>query len=509
MESFFDACPDDLDCIFVVIQHLSPDHKSLMNELLARHTSMPVCMVSEGLKPEKNRVYLIPAGTTMTITAAGFQLIKKQPHQLTMPIDIFLQSAVTVYNQRCIAVICSGTGTDGTKGILALDKVGGAVFIQQPDEAKFDGMPKSAIATGVPADIFPIHKIPAAIQYVIRHPEQPVKPRQQMSPFVSHQNRSSLQDIIQALSAETGINFQDYKDGTLERRIEKRMQFRRVRSNQDYLDLLTTDRQELQALHDEVLLPVTQFFRDEGVWLTLEKTIASDVVAAAVNKQNEIRCWVAGVSKGQEAYSLAMLLIEACEREHIFNRIKIFATDVNKANIEQAAQGIYSKEELEGVSELRVARFFDEVKEGYQVKPTLRQCIVFACHNLLTDAPFTRMHIVSCRNVLIYFKPEAQTRVLLKLMFAVEMGGVLVLGKSESLPSENTGFDALSVKGKIFRRETNPHQRFMPMEIETQRRPKKVSPSQSISADQSQAFALELEVCRNMLLQNFAPPRCY
>ena len=452
LEHFFTHCRSDTGAAFVVIQHLSPDHKSIMNDLLARYTSMKVQVVEDGMAIEPDQVFLIPPGSIMRIAGGRFQLTPKSPHLLTLPIDIFLNALADEFGERAIGVILSGTGSDGTRGAVAVNAAGGFLLAQDPREAKFDGMPGSVIATGLVDVVMKAQelgeRVLAHIRGVrLRPPELPTPkgPREVLSA------EAAREALLKLLLDASGIDFHDYKPATLMRRIERRMQVQHAPTLDAYLALLEADRRELATLRRELLIPVTSFFRDPEAFDTLNRQAVAELVARTV-PSGTIRVWVAGVSTGEEAYSIAMLFLEAFERERRWPALKIFATDVNLQNVEFAAAGQYPEAAAAELSPERLERFFVRSDSHYTVKSELRQNIVFARHNLLTDPPFTRMSLVSCRNTLIYFTPEAQRRALYRLQYAIQPEGFLFLGSSESLSGMATGFATIHAKHKLFRR---------------------------------------------------------
>lgn len=505
LEAFFKHCPSDLGCAYVVIQHLSPDYKSIMDELLARYTAMPVVMVKESMQPEANTIYLIPAGTTITLESKGFKVVQKTPHQFSLPIDIFLHSAARLFKQKAITLIFSGTGSDGSQGALDIHREGGFVIAQEPDEAKFDGMPRSVINTGIVDVILKAADMPGQVSSFIQQTETGLIKHKVPAIHALSAPHDDMQDIVSLLQQYSHINFHEYKPATIERRIERRMQVQHVQSLKSYLEILLQNEAELTMLVNEILIPVTSFFRDTEVWEMLATEVLPELVKRAEPQQG-IRCWAAGVSTGEEAYSLAMLLLEACEQQQRFVPIKIFATDINPRNIEAAATGHFDKSLVNTIQASRLEKFFDQTDAGYQVKPILRQSIVFARHNLLTDAPFTRMDIVFCRNVLIYFAQEAQQRVLSRLQFAVNQGGYLLLGSSESLGNDGTDFSTVSQKLKLFRREgmSQPGEFSL---LAAQPKPLLSSRSRKLAQlSKQQLSESHLEISKNLLIQHFAPP---
>ncbi len=456
LEKFFKACPMDLGAAFVVVQHLSPDHKSMMSTLLARHTQMPVTMVEEDLPLEPNRVFLIPPGAIMHATKGHLHLTPKNPRGLTLPIDIFFSSLADVYDRHAVGIILSGTGTDGTRGAVAINASGGFLMAQEPESAKFDGMPRSVIATGIVDAILPAEEIPARLLAHIRnlpYQELEVAP-ERIIPHATMTTEEVLTALLHLLHQVGGIDFADYKPTTIMRRIDRRMQVRHTPELYQYYDLLEHDRNEIITLRREMLISVTSFFRDPETFALLAETVIGPMVAEKPPSET-IRVWLAGVATGEEAYTIGMLFIEAFERERRWPNLKIFATDVDAQCIETAGVGQYPESAAAEISPERLERFFVKKGDRFVIKNELRQCIVFARHNLLADPPFTKMDLVSCRNTLIYFNTTAQEHALRSLQYAIREGGALLLGSSESLSAVTEGLQTISAKHKLFRRVGN------------------------------------------------------
>ncbi len=452
LEKFFKACPIDSGAAFVVIQHLSPDHKSMMSNLLSRHTRMPVIMVEDDMLITRDHIYLIPPGAIMHITTGHLHLTPKNTRGLSLPIDIFFSSLAETYQARAVGVILSGTGTDGTRGALAINAAGGFLMAQDPESAKFDGMPRSAISTGIMDAVLPVEDLP---ERMIAHIHNlPAKQNSLLPKPIPHAKMAStevLALILELLHQVSGIDFAEYKLATVMRRIERRMQVCHTPQLHQYLDLLENDRREVLTLRREMLISVTSFFRDPETFETLaEKAIAP--LVEDLPSGGTIRVWTAGVATGEKAYTLAMLFIEAFDRLRRWPTLKIFATDLDETCIEAASAGQYPESAAAELSPERLERFFVKRGDTFVVKNELRQCIIFARHNLLADPPFTRMDLVVCRNTLIYFKSGAQERALRALQYAVRVGGSLLLGSSESLSGVSDGLEAISAKHKLFRR---------------------------------------------------------
>ena len=452
LEKLFAGLSSASGATFVVIQHLSPDHKSMMANLLARHTDMPVVMVEQDMPIEPNRVYLIPPGSIMHMGPGKLTLTPKNPRTLTLPIDVFFKSMAEHYGARSVGVILSGTGSDGTRGAAAINDSGGFLIAQEPEDAKFDGMPRSVIATGLVDAILPVDQIGARLLALVTN--QPIVKAAvsidaSIIPALAISPEAALNAIMHLLLQVGGIDFQEYKTGTVMRRIERRMNVRQVTALEAYLDLLNNDRNEVLTLRRELLIPVTSFFRDTDAFELLSRQVIEPLVAKKQAGES-IRVWLAAVSTGEEAYSVAMLFLEAFDQLKHWPSLKIFATDVEQQNVETAGAGTYPESIAAEVSPQQLERFFVKRGNSFVVKNELRQCIVFARHNLLTDPPFTRMDLVTCRNALIYFRPAAQERALKRLQYALLPGAHLFLGSSESLGDLQKDFTTVSARHKIW-----------------------------------------------------------
>ncbi len=379
-------------------------------------------------------------------------LTPKNPRTLTLPIDVFFKSMAEHHGARSVGVVLSGTGSDGTRGASAINDAGGFLIAQEPQDAKFDGMPRSVIATGLVDAILPVDQIGARLlAHISNQPivkaavtlEKSSRAALPLSP------EAALNSILHLLLQVGGIDFQEYKPGTVMRRIERRLNVRQVTSLEDYLDLLNEDRNEVLTLRREMLIPVTSFFRDTEAFEVLSRQVIEPLVARKQAGES-IRVWMAAVSTGEEAYSVAMLFLEAFDQLKHWPSLKIFATDVEQQNIETAGAGTYPESIAAEVSPQQLERFFVRKGNTFVVKNELRQSIVFARHNLLTDPPFTRMDLVVCRNVLIYFRALAQDRAMKRLQYGLLPGAHLFLGSSESLGDLQKDFTPVSARNKIW-----------------------------------------------------------
>ncbi|MGM0677057.1 chemotaxis protein CheB [Ectothiorhodospira marina] len=505
LERLFESMPEGTGAAFVVVQHLSPDHKSLMANLLARHTRMPVITVRDAMELEAESIYLIPPGNLMTVSDGQLRLSPKNPRALSLPIDLFFSSLAKEFGHRAIGVILSGTGSDGTRGSVAINDAGGLLLAQDPESAKFDGMPRSIIATGLVDEVLPPDTLGERIHdHILQKPDTQVTPPPKTTSDLD--TGSALEGIFHLLHNHGGVNFRDYKPATVLRRIERRMQVRHVPDFEHYLELLEGDSGEVSVLRREILIPVTNFFRDPEAFDTLASKAVENIVRQSSNN-HAIRVWVAGMSTGEEAYSIAILFAEAFERAHRWPDLKIFATDVEQKNVDAASAGTFSEAIMAEVSPERLERFFIKRGSHFVVKPELRQTLVFARHNLVEDPPFTRMDMVSCRNVLIYFLPATQERALRRLQYALAPGGYMFLGSSESLGELSPDFTPVSSKYKLFQMLRSAP---LPMESHNASVPPVKKRLHTPSARTGKAFrsrdASAIESAQQVLLQEHAPP---
>lgn len=452
LEQFFDNVPPDTGMAFVVIQHLSPDFDSLMDELLERHTKLPVRTVEDGMQVEPNSIYLIPPRKQMIVSGGSLLLSDKDPSQgLTLPIDIFFRSLAQDFGGRAIGIVLSGTGSDGSQGIREISAAGGLVIAQTEESARFDGMPKSAVETGcVDVSLAPA-EIGSALAKYIDNPTPRDMASEKAAPPI---DETDMAKLLRLLRDAYGIDFSHYKQPTVQRRIERRLMLNHTSDFSTYVDRLSNDPSELNSLYRDLLIGVTHFFRDQEAFQELDQRILPELLQKT-KSEDEIRMWVAGCATGEEAYSLAILLHEHLTRVARPINVKIFATDVHQSSLDIAGAGCYDEEKLADVSPERLKRYFSRKGSQYQVNSDLRQMIVFAQHNVLKDAPFTKLDSVSCRNLLIYFEPDAQRRAISLFHFALKPDGILLLGPSEGLAGLESEFEVIDRKWKFFRKVTD------------------------------------------------------
>lgn len=461
LERLFKEMPLDTNMAFVVIQHLSPDFKSLMDELLARYTELAIHRAEEGMQVEANSIYLIPPKKEMIISNGRLLLTDKDPKQpLTMPIDRFLRSLAQDCGDRAVGVILSGTGSDGSRGIRDIHNVGGLVICETKETAKFDGMPQAALETGAVDQVMPPESMPKAlVNYKDKVPFGDGESGADDAP------PEAIDAVFKLLNDSFGIDFSHYKPNTVSRRIQRRLSMVGARTLDQYAETLAHDRDELNSLYKDLLIGVTRFFRDREAFKKLEEVVVPDLVHKAV-ENDEVRVWVAGCATGEEAYSIAMILHEQLEAAGQPINVKIFATDVHRTSLDFAGAGVYGDEALGDVAPERLDRYFIKHQDGYHVVPELRQMIVFATHNVICDAPFTKLDLITCRNMLIYFQPPAQSKALSLFHFGLKTRGWLFLGPSESLGELNDELEVVDAHWKLFRKSRNvrlPHNLELPL----------------------------------------------
>jgi two-component system CheB/CheR fusion protein len=446
LEKFFRTLPADTGMAFVVVQHLSPDFKSMMDELLARHTNMQIEIASEGTQVERNVIYLMPPSREMTISDGKLHLTIRDPkHGLTLPIDIFFRSLAADCGPRSAGIILSGTGSDGSRGIKEISNAGGLVLCEHPESAKFDGMPRSAHATGVVDFLLEPEEMGKAL---LRDSTQVSQIASENVP--DEQPVDGIAAIFELLRREYEIDFDYYKPATVQRRIERRLLLGPFNMEQ-YVARLQEDPHELNQLYHDLLIGVTSFFRDTDPFRELEEKIIPQIVDNTPETE-DIRVWVAGCATGEEAYSIAILLHEALDERQRPLNVKIMASDAHKRSLDHANRGIYDEQQVSTVSTTRLRRFFTKKHEGYQVSQDLRQMIVFAQHNVIHDAPFTNLDLITCRNMLIYFQPAAQKKTLSLFHFGLKTDGILMLGSSETPGELASELETLDEHCKIYRK---------------------------------------------------------
>jgi two-component system CheB/CheR fusion protein len=451
LQDFFGNLPSDTQAAYVVVQHLSPDYKSMMSELLSKHTDIPIFPVKDSIIIEARAIYLMPPRKNMLI-ADGKLLLSDQmpdthPH---MSIDVFLRSLAEDQQHKAIGVILSGTGSDGTRGIRAMKESGGLVVVQEPESAKFDGMPKSAYNTGLADLVLSAKEMGKSLVNYMNHPS--ISGDIPVIQYASAEgDDDTLAEIFALLKQKSSINFSQYKPSTVSRRIERRISINKLTSLDAYLRLLLESPREVQILNRELLINVTRFFRDEEAFDKLTHSVVEKILKTG-NSDEPVRLWVAGCSSGEEAYSIAMIFDEMSRQHSIERQVKIFATDVDEEAISEASNGLYSAEIVDDITAERLEYYFDAEGESYRVSPQLRKMVIFAQHNMIEDPPFSNINLVSCRNALIYFQQAAQQKVFASFYFALQQNGFLFLGNSESLGSIQAEFDVIDERTRLFQK---------------------------------------------------------
>ncbi|MBD0368419.1 MAG: chemotaxis protein, partial [Flavisolibacter sp.] len=459
IHEFFDYMPDTGNMAFIIIQHLSPDYKSLLVELVAKHTSMQVQEAQHGTVVEKNCIYVIPNNKLLTIVNGHLQLIKKkQDKQPNTAIDVFLKSLAEDQGSKAIAVVLSGTGTDGTRGVEAIQQHGGIVLVQDPTSAKFDGMPNSAIAAGFADFILSPEAMPEEIINYVK--ERPYKKL-----FNGKLDEQALPEVLNLIEKHCGYDFHNYKTPTIIRRISRRMNQLGKKKFDEYLVHLRQHGEECKILGKEFLIGVTKFFRDTTAFEIFKNEVVSEVVRTKEN-HDTLKVWITACSTGQEAYSIAILINEALHQIGKTLDVKIFATDIDADAIEFASKGVYSISALQELNEEWVNRYFIRQEDKIVVVPHIRKQIVFARHNILKDPPFIKNDIVTCRNMLIYMNNVLQRKVLQALQYSLNVGGFLFLGPSEIPGSISHLLTEVNNKWKIYRK-TGVEHAYQPMRYDS------------------------------------------
>ena len=450
------AIPEKSGMAYIIVQHLHPDHSSALPQILQRETSIPVHEISNNVEVEPDNIYIIPANKMLAATDGVLKLSPRPDDQKNMSIDIFFTSLAEVHQSHSIGVILSGNGADGTKGLKSIKDHGGITFAQDPASAAYGDMPQSAIEAGVADFILAPEKMPQQLLELDKTINKAFPAAMPATPEELTEEESYRQ-VIALLRTRNGVDFTYYKQTTIRRRILRRMALLQIKKVIDYQEYLKENKQEQELLFKDILIPVTEFFRDPKTFEYLCNTIFPELVKN--NQSNTLRIWIAGCSTGEEAYSMGICLYEYLSAKVSDVRIQIFATDLSAESIAVARTGIYDKKQLEGVSDTRLEQFFTKTDGHYHVKKIIRNMCVFATHNFLKDPPFAKIDFISCRNVLIYMEPFLQKKALNTFHYALNEKGYLLLGKSESTGNTDL-FLSTGDKEKIFIRKSVPG-RFM------------------------------------------------
>ena len=457
-KEFFQALPSGTGMAFVVVQHLDPSHHSMLTEIIAKSTAMPVEEVKSGVRIKPDCVYVIPPNAFISISESTFTLTprSKGPGQ-HLAVNFFMRSLAESHGASAIGIIFSGTGADGTLGLEDIKAEGGITFAQEPSTARYDGMPRSAIDNGCVDFVLPPKGIAKEIERIRRHPyllankETKAERGKDLEDAAAPQAgpEKDLTAVLDQLHKSSGVDFSQYKPNTIHRRTLRRMVILKLDSLNKYAQHLKEHPEEAKKLFDDVLIPVTSFFRDFEAFEAL-KTQVYPAIVKDKSKKNAIRMWAPGCSTGEETYSLAMTLLEFLGDKAPSFQVQIFGTDLNEKGIEKARTGLYRESIAEEISPERMSRFFLKVEGGYRVNKAVRDMCIFARQNLASDPPFSQMDLVACRNLLIYIQPALQKKIIPILHYALKPSGFLVLGSSESLSAFPDLFSIVDKKHKIF-----------------------------------------------------------
>ena len=449
LEEFFGNVPKKSGLAFVVIQHLDPTQVGIMPELLQRITQMKVLQATDKLQMQPNHVYVIPPNKSMSVLNGCLYLFEPaESRGLRLPVDFFFRSLADDQHEKSIGVILSGMGSDGCMGLKAIKEKNGIVAVQDPSTAKFDGMPQSAVNAVVVDILAPANQLPEKLLTFLNNSPAIVQKTE-----IDDKSKSNLEKVVILLRAQTGHDFSQYKKNTLYRRVERRMNVHQIEKISNYVRFLQENPSELDILFKELLIGVTNFFRDTVVWEKLKKNVLPDLFSKVPNG-HVFRAWVTGCSTGEEAYSLAIVFKEAYEKTKQDKNftLQIFATDIDSDAIERGRKGFFSANIAADVSAERLSHFFVKEGDGFRVNTAIREMVVFAPQNVIKDPPFTKIDLLLCRNLLIYMEPALQNKLMNLFHYALNAGGVLLLGSAENESSQNKLFSVIDAKLKFYKR---------------------------------------------------------
>lgn len=452
IKEFFKAVPNNTGMIWVVIQHLSPDYKSMMKELLSSSTEMQILPAENGVVPQLDTIYLIMPNTNLRVGPDGKFVLEEQHRNYAkpnLPIDLFFESMAEYAGKRSIGVVLSGTGSDGTRGARLIREQGGFVICQSVESAAFDGMPKSIISNGL-ADVVDVASaLPSHVMGFASHPLA----QGQTADFESLKGRSKqkpLDQLFLLLLDRFKVDFSSYKPATVGRRIERRIQKCRKSSLEDYVHFASNTPSEVEALYAELLIGVTSFFRDRDYYVEAFKASLAAYIKN-LKEERPLRFWIAGCSSGEEAYTIAILFSEVCESLQARLKLKIFATDIDGAALSKASSGEYPESIVNDLPGDLLSKYFVPHGDTYTISNKIREMVVFAKHDLLRDPPFTKIDFISCRNLLIYLNAGLQSQILNNFSFSLQDSGLLLLGTSETLGEMEQAFETVDKRAKLFR----------------------------------------------------------
>lgn len=499
--AFVSALELGTDFVWVIVQHLSPKHHSILDQLLQNNCKLDVRVIEDGMAANPDAVYVAPAGFEVRYEEGAFSLTAREAHGLSAPIDVFFTSLADALGRTAFAVVLSGTGSDGTAGVRAIKAAGGVALVQDSAGARFTGMPNAAAATGMVDAVLPAHDMPARIIDIASHRQELDNP--DILAIRQAEIEEALPAIVKIVGQGSGHDFSGYKPGTLVRRIERRMALRRISKAANFIDVLSDDKDEAGRLLQDFLIGVTKFFRDPAVW----DVLAERVIAPLLDTDRAtFRVWVPGCSTGEEAYTVAILFLEALAERKDHRSVQVFGTDIDLPALSHARQGIFPPGALESVSEDRRAAFFAADGSAVRASPRLREACVFAPHNVIQDPPFSRLDLITCRNLMIYFGSEIQARTIERFHFAIRGEGHLLLGPSEGLAGQDSYFDLAEKESRLFRRNEATPPRYSPLGERLPRAGRLANPTgQTLPLPQVEVVGREARAER-AFLERFAAP---
>jgi two-component system, chemotaxis family, CheB/CheR fusion protein len=451
-KKFLKAIPEDSGMAYVLVQHLDPSHQSLLPEILSKTTKVPVNEITDDIHLAPNNIYVIPENKILTSSDGVLNLTSREKIKRHYPIDVFFTSLAEVHQSLAVGVVLSGTASDGTLGLKAIKAHGGITFAQDQESAAYGSMPQNAVNAEAVDFVLPPEKIPEKLLQILHT----YKGTNGSENHIPKNNELVFQQIVQILSKHSGVDFNYYKQTTIRRRIARRMAIVKKENLSDYLKFIRQDKPELDELFNDVLLPVTSFFRDPQIFDHVNQTVFPVLVKN--NPSNPLRIWIAGCSTGEEAYTFAIALQEFFEHQESVRQLQIFATDISKSAIAKARTGTYNSVDLKNLSDDLLKKYFTKVSGNYQVNRQTREMCIFTVHNFLKDPAFVKIDLVSCRNVLIYMDPVLQKKALNTFHYALKDSGILLLGKSETTGPASEYFLTLSKDDKIYTRKAVPSQ---------------------------------------------------
>lgn len=494
-QAFLGAAPTDAGVAYVLVQHLDPNHESMLAELLARRTSMPVCQISDGMALEPNCVYLIPPNAQLTIEKARLRLTGfSEPRGFRRPIDVFFRSLAADQGTNAACVVLSGTGGDGTEGLRAIKEAGGLTVVQEPETAKYDGMPKSAVATGLVDRILPVPDMPGAIRDYFERVQASVVSLPDVTDF--------LLGVCEHLRHRLGHDFSQYKRSTMLRRVQRRMQVVGAATGEEYLDRLQTKADEARLLFRDLLINVTCFFRDAEAFDFLRREVIPELLR---NKgaSDTVRIWTPGCSSGEEAYSIAILLAEALSRMQARPTVQIFATDIDEAMLHKARLASYPQSAVKDVPLELLDRYFYAQDDDFVLTQSVRDMVRVSNHNLIKDPPFSRVDMIVCRNLLIYLNTSLQQRLIPVFHYALKPDGWLFLGSAENIAARNDIFDTVDAPAKVYRRR-GVHRQSVAMPLFVQ--PLAMVVADAAASDRQRSQLERPDSASRRILERYAPP---